>query len=69
MYWETKTKEQQHQMEMLSLDAARVDSTLKQVDEQVSTSERKLLNFGRYHRDLFTSEHNAALDQEPKIFN
>lgn len=35
MYWETKTKEQQHQMEILAKDAARVDAALKQVDEQV----------------------------------
>lgn len=37
MYWETKTKEQQHQMEILAKDAARVDAALKQVDEQVMT--------------------------------
>lgn len=35
MFWETKTKEQQHQMDMLAKDAARVDATLKQVDDQV----------------------------------
>lgn len=35
MYWETKTKEQQHQMEILAKDAVRVDAALKQVDEQV----------------------------------
>lgn len=35
MYWETKTKEQQHQMEILTKDAVRVDAALKQVDDQV----------------------------------
>lgn len=35
MYWETKTREQQHQMDVLAKDAARVDAALKQVDEQV----------------------------------
>jgi hypothetical protein len=35
MYWETKTREQQHQMDILAKDAARVDAALKQMDEQV----------------------------------
>lgn len=35
MYWETKTREQQHQMDILAKEAARVDAALKQVDEQV----------------------------------
>lgn len=44
MYWETKTKEQQHQMEILAKDAVRVDAALKQVDEQVMMVLVKFLN-------------------------
>lgn len=35
MYWETKNREQQNQMDILATDAARVDAALKQMDEQV----------------------------------
>ncbi|KAL6966034.1 Ras association domain-containing protein 8 [Sarracenia purpurea var. burkii] len=36
MFWETKTREQQHQMDILAKEAARVDTALKQVDEQLT---------------------------------
>ncbi|XP_065209698.1 ras association domain-containing protein 8 isoform X2 [Planococcus citri] len=38
IYWETKTREQQHQMDILAKEVARVDATLKQVDEQLRSA-------------------------------